>query len=149
MFQMKSKRILNNEWKARLDYLKKKKQENKVWTADQEEIMLKWVTENGEKDLIKLSVLLKNKSIKRIKEKLLAMKSQPKRKKVVIRNMKIKKLSEKTDKPNKQYLFVNLIVLKEIKIKRMGFQRKLNPNRKILKVKRKQFLCWFIHNLIR
>ena len=68
------------------------------------------------------------------------MKSQPKRKKVVIRNMKIKKLSEKIDKPNKQYLFVNLIVLKEIKIKRMGFQRKLNPNRKILKVKRKQFL---------
>lgn len=140
MFQMKSKRILNNEWKARLDYLKKKKQENKVWTADQEEIMLKWVTENGEKDLIKLSVLLKNKSIKRIKEKLLAMKSQPKRKKVVIRNMKIKKLSEKTDKPNKQYLFANLIVLKEIKIKRMGFQRKLNPNQKILKAKRKQFL---------
>lgn len=72
--------------------------------------MLKWITEKGEEELNQLSVLLKNKSMKRIKEKLLAMKSQPK-KKVVIRNMKIQKSSEKLEKPVKQYLISKIYLI--------------------------------------
>lgn len=75
-----AKADLKNVCKTRLLLLKQSQKTRKVWTADQEERLSKWVAEKGETDLAQLSLLLGDKSVKRIKDKLLALQSQPKRK---------------------------------------------------------------------
>lgn len=100
--------------------LKELKKLKKQWTEEEIEVIRAWIDDNNDNDLKFLKSKIPNKSSKLIKEKIDQLKTQPKRKKVVIRNQKKEKSESKPTKPEKSKK-----VLKEKKArkKRNGTQQ--------------------------
>lgn len=81
--------------------LKEIKKLKKQWTSEEIDVVRTWIEEHNDKDVKVLKWKLPNKSSKLIKEKMIQLKNQPKRKKVVIRNQKKEKSESKSIKPEK------------------------------------------------